>query len=97
MPKGGEACGKNPLGRAHHDKMSPEATAMVIEREPEKFQAVGVFTGPRSEGLVILDVDANLGAVLRRRTCFGRNYGDDDGNGPDHRLSDFAGHQDRSV
>lgn len=63
MPKGGEACGKNPLGRAHHDKMSPEATAMVIEREPEKFQAVGVFTGPRSEGLVILDVDANLGAV----------------------------------
>lgn len=63
MPKGGEACGKNPLGRAHHDKMSPEATAMVIEREPEKFQAVGVFTGPRSDGLVILDVDANLGAV----------------------------------
>jgi len=45
LPKGGEACGKNPLGRAHHDKMSPEATAMVIEREPEKFQAVGVFTG----------------------------------------------------
>lgn len=63
MPKGGEACGKNPLGRAHYDKMSPEATAMVIEREPEKFQAVGVFTGPRSDGLVILDVDANLGAV----------------------------------
>ena len=63
LPKGGEACGKNPLGRAHHDKMSPEATAMVIEREPEKFQAVGAFTGPRSEGLVILDVDANLGAV----------------------------------
>lgn len=63
LPKGGEACGKNPLGRAHHDKMSPEATAMVIEREPETFQAVGVFTGPRSEGLAILDVDANLGAV----------------------------------
>jgi len=63
LPKGGEACGKNPLGRAHHDKLSPEATAMVIERERETFQAVGVFTGPRSEGLVILDVDANLGAV----------------------------------
>jgi len=63
LPKGGEACGKNPLGRAHHDKMAPEATAMVIERQPETFQAVGVFTGPRSEGLVILDVDANLGAV----------------------------------
>jgi hypothetical protein len=66
MPKGGEACGKNPLGRAHHDKMSPEATAMVIERQPETFQAVGVFTGPRSEGLVILDVDANLGAVVAK-------------------------------
>lgn len=66
LPKGGEACGKNPLGRAHHDKMAPEATAMVIERQPETFQAVGVFTGPRSEGLVILDVDANLGAVVAK-------------------------------
>ena len=64
LPKGGEACGKNPLGRAHHEKMSPEATALCIEKSPEVFQAVGVFTGPRSDGLVILDVDANLGAVV---------------------------------
>ena len=66
MPKGGIACGKNPLGRAHHDNLTPEAAALYIERAPETFQAVGVFTGPRSRGLVILDVDANLGAVLKK-------------------------------
>ncbi|NDD45800.1 MAG: hypothetical protein EBZ24_10415, partial [Synechococcaceae bacterium WB9_4xB_025] len=66
MPNGGKACGKNPLGRAHHDNLTPEAAALYIERAPETFQAVGVFTGPRSKGLVILDVDANLGAVLKK-------------------------------
>jgi len=66
MPSGGKACGKNPLGRAHHDNLTPEAAALYIERAPETFQAVGVFTGPRSKGLVILDVDANLGAVLKK-------------------------------
>ena len=66
MPGGGVACGKNPLGRAHHDDLSPEAAALYIERAPETFQAIGVFTGSRSKGLVILDVDANLGAVLQK-------------------------------
>jgi len=66
MPKGGTACGKNPLGRAHHDNLTPEAAALYIERAPETFQAIGVFTGPRSKGLVILDVDANLGAVMKK-------------------------------
>ena len=66
MPKGGKACGKNPLGRAHYDNLSPEAAALYIERDPETFQAVGVFTGPRSKGLVMLDVDANLGAVMKK-------------------------------
>jgi len=66
MPNGGEACGKNPLGRAHHEDLSPEAAALYIERSPETFQAIGVFTGPRSKGLVILDVDANLGAVMKK-------------------------------
>lgn len=66
MPKGGKACGKNPLGRAHYDNLSPEAAALYIERDPETFQAVGVFTGSRSKGLVMLDVDANLGAVMKK-------------------------------
>lgn len=66
MPNGGTACGKNPLGRAHHENLSPEAAALYIERAPETYQAIGVFTGPRSKGLVILDVDANLGAVMKK-------------------------------
>jgi hypothetical protein len=66
MPKGGTACGKNPLGRAHYENLSPEAAALYIERDPETFQAIGVFTGSRSNGLVILDVDANLGAVTKK-------------------------------
>jgi hypothetical protein len=66
LPKGGEACGKSPLGRAHREDLTPEAAALYIERAPETFQAVGVFTGPRSKGLVILDVDANLGVVMKK-------------------------------
>ncbi len=66
LPKGGEACGKSPLGRASYDNLSPAATALYIEREPEVFQAVGVYAGPRSNGLVIFDVDANLGAVEKK-------------------------------
>lgn len=66
LPKGKKAEGKSPLGRAHHDDLSPEAAALYIERDPKTFQAIGVFTGPRSKGLVILDVDANLGAVMKK-------------------------------
>lgn len=63
LPKGREACGKQPLGRAPHEKLSPEFTAQHIEKHPEQFKAVGVYSGTRSEGLVIFDVDANLGAI----------------------------------
>ena len=63
MPNGKAACGKSPLGRAPHEKLSPEFTAQHIEKHPEEFKAVGVYSGTRSEGLVIFDVDANLGAI----------------------------------
>lgn len=66
LPKGGEACGKSPLGRASYEDLSAAATALYIEREPEVFQAVGVYAGPRSNGLVIFDVDANLGAIEKK-------------------------------
>jgi hypothetical protein len=66
LPDGGVSKGKTPLGRAHHQVMGPADVALQIERAPEVFKAVGVFTGPRSRGLVILDVDANL-AKLRRK------------------------------
>ena len=60
LPSGKEACGKSPLGKTHHEDWSPAETALHIERNPEEFQAVGVFTGPRSNGLVIIDIYAKL-------------------------------------
>ena len=58
--------GKAPYEKAHHAKLSPADVALLIEQRPEVFKAVGLFTGIRSDGLVILDVDANL-ATLRKR------------------------------
>jgi hypothetical protein len=52
--------GKTPLERAHHADLNPSDVALQIERKPDVFRAVGVFTGARSKGLVILDVDRNL-------------------------------------
>ena len=66
LPSGKEACGKSPLGITHHEDWSPAETALHIERHPEQFKAVGVFTGPRSQGLVILDVDANLSVIKKK-------------------------------
>ena len=66
LPSGKEACGKSPLGKTHHEDWSPAETALHIERHPREFKAVGVFTGPRSNGLVILDIDANLAQLKKR-------------------------------
>ena len=59
------ACGKRPIGHTHHRRVSPAQTANVLERNPETFGAVGVFTGPRSGGVVCLDIDQNL-PILRK-------------------------------
>jgi hypothetical protein len=45
--------------------MGPGDVALQIARKPEVFQAVGVFTGARSGGLVILDVDRNLARLKK--------------------------------
>ena len=66
LPSGKEACGKSPLGKTHHEDWSPAETALHIERNPREFKAVGVFTGPRSNGLVILDIDANLTQLKKK-------------------------------
>ena len=58
--------GKAPHENSHHTVMSPADVALLIERQPEVFKAVGLFTGIRSGGLVILDVDANL-STLRKK------------------------------
>ena len=66
LESGKESKGKTPLERSHHQVMNRADVALVIERKPEVFQAVGAFTGPRSKGLVILDVDRNLARLCRK-------------------------------
>ncbi len=58
--------GKAPHEDSHHRVMSPADVALLIERRPDALKAVGIFTGIRSGGLVILDVDENL-STLRRK------------------------------
>lgn len=60
------ADGKRPLNQSHRSTISPARTALRLEKYPEVFGAAGVFTGPRSRGLVILDVDANLAAIKEK-------------------------------
>lgn len=66
--KVGVSDGKVPFGEASKvgAKWSPSRSALAIERDPETFQAFGVFTGTRSDGLVIFDVDYNLGAIQKK-------------------------------
>jgi hypothetical protein len=58
--------GKTPLEKSHHAVMTPADVALQIHRRPDVFRAVGVFTGPRSKGLVILDVDRNLAKLTSK-------------------------------
>ena len=72
LPKRNEASpdrlsdGKVPFGKAWKQELSVNDSALMIEREPEKFKAIGVFTGKKSDGLVIFDVDKNLGAIEKK-------------------------------
>ena len=68
LQSGKVSTGKTPLEKSHHAVMGPADVALQIHRRPEIFRAVGVFTGPRSKGLVILDVDRNL-AKLKSKWC----------------------------
>ncbi len=55
-----KATGKNPYGEAYDRNFSPDDVAYVLEKNPDRFGAVGLFTGLKGKGLVILDVDRNL-------------------------------------
>ena len=63
---GDVSTGKAPYEKAHHAVLSPADVALLIEQRPEMFKAVGLFTGIRSDGLVILDVDANLTTLQKK-------------------------------
>jgi len=65
LQSGKESKGKTPFERSHHVVMGAGDVALQIARKPEVFQAVGVFTGARSNGLVILDVDRNLARLKK--------------------------------
>ena len=65
LQSGKESKGKTPLEKSHHVVMGPGDVALQIARKPDVFQAVGVFTGARSNGLVILDVDRNLARLKK--------------------------------
>ena len=58
--------GKAPHELSHHRVFSPEDVALLLEQKPDTFQAIGLFTGIRSDGIVILDVDANLSTLLKK-------------------------------
>lgn len=55
--------GKAPHEQSFYRSFSPADVAHYLETQPERFKAVGLFTGIRSDGLVILDVDANLASL----------------------------------
>jgi len=58
--------GKRPINGSHKARFSPARTVLKIEEHPEIYKAAGVFTGALSDGLVVLDVDANLGAITMK-------------------------------
>ena len=68
MLSGRLATGKNPYEDSYERKFGPADVALVLERDPEKFKACGLFTGVRGNGIVILDVDRNLSEVLEKHT-----------------------------
>ncbi len=66
MLSGRKATGKNPDEASYERKFGPADVALVLERNPEKFKACGLFTGVRGNGIVILDIDRNLSEVLKK-------------------------------
>jgi hypothetical protein len=64
MGAGQPATGKNPLKASYDSKFDPADVALAIKRNPD-LKAVGVFTGIRGNGIVILDVDRHLSKHLK--------------------------------
>ena len=65
MRSGKLATGKNPHEDGHDLNLNCHDVALRLERNP-KLAAVGLWTGIRGNGLVVLDVDRNLGSLRRK-------------------------------
>ena len=58
MNSGRPATGKNPLEESYEREFGPADVVLALKKNPD-LQAVGLFTGIRGKGIVILDVDKN--------------------------------------
>ena len=58
MKSGKPATGKNPLEESYDREFGPADVVLALRKNPD-LQAVGLFTGIRGKGIVILDVDKN--------------------------------------
>ncbi len=65
MVSGKDATGKNPLEIAFDKSLNRDDVALQLEKNPN-LGAVGLFTGIRGKGIVILDVDRNLASLKRK-------------------------------
>lgn len=65
MVSGKKATGKNPWETSFDKSLNRDDVAHQLEKSSE-LAAVGVFTGIKGNGLVILDVDKNLTALKRK-------------------------------
>jgi len=64
MLSGKPATGKNPLEESYEREFGPADVALALKKNPD-LQAVGLFTGIRGKGIVILDVDKNHQKLLQ--------------------------------
>ena len=65
MKSGKLATGKNPFEPSFEKPFNKHDATLAIEKNPT-LTAVGLFTGIRGNGYVILDVDKNLGVLKRK-------------------------------
>ena len=64
MKSGKQATGKNPLEESYDREFGPADVALALRKNTD-LQAVGLFTGIRGKGIVILDVDKNHQKLLQ--------------------------------
>ena len=65
MKSGREATGKNPFEPSFEKPFNKHDAKLACEKHPT-LGAVGLFTGTRGGGIVILDCDKNLGVLQRK-------------------------------
>ena len=65
MKFGKPATGKNPLEASYERQFDAADVVLALRKNPD-LQAVGLFTGIRGKGIVILDVDKNHEELLKR-------------------------------